>query len=231
MMRKAILGAVLLSLLTGAAYGAEPVTVAGEICGYAGGNTYTLLTAAGETVQTDLGPKGGRLLWRTPLAVTGTYEERQGIPVLVMERIDYKEVDPYGEYAAAKNRHPAAAEAAVKAESLRDPAYDHSPVVSGNPSYYVNDQKKNIDLSAYEAVTAASVGARKDGEAVYFEGRAVETIEPDTVMLFWDKANQPVAVRMNGAYAPLGQRCTIYGTVVHENGEVLVSLDQLVSIE
>lgn len=228
-MRKAILGAALLSFLGGAAYGAEPVTVAGEIYGYAGGNTYTLLTAEGETVQADLGPRGGRLIWRTPLAVTGTYEERQEGPVLVMERIDYEEVDPYKEYSGAKVRRPAAG-AAVKAESLRDPAYDHGPAVSGDPSYYVNDQK-NIDLASYAPVTAASVGEKKDGDAVYFEGRAVWTIEPDTVMLFWDRANQPITVRMNGAYAPLGQRCTIYGTVVREKENVLVSLDRLVSIE
>ena len=43
--------------------------------------------------------------------------------------------------------------------------------------------------------------------------RPIKTIEKDTLMEFWNIRNAKVNVYMNGAYVPLGQRCTIYGTV------------------
>ena len=50
---------------------------------------------------------------------------------------------------------------------------------------------------------------------------AAKGIEKDTLMEFWNIRNAKVNVYMNGAYVPLGQRCTIYGTV-REDGTILL---------
>ena len=46
-------------------------------------------------------------------------------------------------------------------------------------------------------------------------------------MEFWNIRNVKVNVYMNGAYVPLGQRCTIYGTV-REDGTI--SLERMDSV-
>lgn len=60
-----------------------------------------------------------------------------------------------------------------------------------------------------------------DGRNMVSGGVSIRTIEKDTLMEFWNIRNAKVNVYMNGAYVPLGQRCTIYGTV-REDGTILL---------
>ena len=63
-------------------------------------------------------------------------------------------------------------------------------------------------------------------------GRPIKTIVKDKEMLFWDQANKPFRVVMNGAFIPLGQRSFVYGRVVDAAGGVpRLSLDIVESIE
>lgn len=69
------------------------------------------------------------------------------------------------------------------------------------------------------------------GTKVAFKGRAIQTVVDRQVMLFWDTKGNAVNVKMNGAYCPLGQRCSIYGT--WENGDegAYINLDYMESLE
>ena len=68
------------------------------------------------------------------------------------------------------------------------------------------------------------------GQKIAFVGSAVATVKKDEVMKFWGgpKIGGHINVVMNGAYVPLGQRSTVYGTV---NDDGMISLDRLDSIE
>ena len=63
-------------------------------------------------------------------------------------------------------------------------------------------------------------------------GRPIKTIVKDKEMLFWDQANKPFRVVMNGAFIPLGQRCYLYGTVRRgEDNVTYLSLEEVESIQ
>ena len=63
-------------------------------------------------------------------------------------------------------------------------------------------------------------------------GRPIKTIVKDQEMLFWDQANKPFRVVMNGAFIPLGQRSFVYGILTgNADGVPRLSLDKVESIE
>lgn len=208
----------------------ETVTIQGEVLAYEGGTMY--LVGNDETiVRTDLGRKGGRLLRHTPFTVTGTMEADETGTYLKMESVDYADPDPLAEYASARKAEAgaAAANAAESQAAGRDAAYFHGAAASASPSYFVSGNTE-LDREAYSECSAADIPAMEAGAKVRFSGRAVRTVVPDRVMLFWDTEGTPVKVIMNGAYIPLGQRGTLYGTVQKQDEANVVVLDLVESI-
>lgn len=207
------------------------VSYQGEIAGYnEKGLPDRMKTDGGEIISLHMPERGGRLLARTPFTVTGEWEQGDKGPVLKVDGVSYADVDPYGEYAAAKEKKPASHEASVKESMERDPAFFLGPAVSNDKSYYINDRAGRKDDGAYEKRNARELDALPEGALVSVEGRAISTVKVDAVMTFWDEKNEPFTVVMNGAYAPLGQRSALYGTVHHQEGKTYLSLDKLVSI-
>lgn len=205
------------------------VTLAGEVLAYEGGTMY--LVGGGEVVmRTDLGEKGGRLLRHTPFTVTGVMEEDEKGPYLRMEKVDYSDPAPLADYRAAWTASSAAvSDTAETGDAGRDAAYDHGAASSASAAFYVSG-RADLDTSLYAESRAADLADMEEGAKVSVVGRAVRTVEEERVMLFWDAENAPVEVVMNGAYIPLGQRCTVYGTVVQRDGGPAVSLERVESV-
>lgn len=142
-------------------------------------------------------------------------------PYLKMERVDYRDPDPLAEYGAAKS---SAAAAAISAE---EGTADNTYAVSEDPNYFTSGAKA-IDKTAYTPAQAKDLAIMDEGARAAVTGRAIR--ETARGLLFWDEENAPVDTVMNGVYAPLGQRCTIYGTVHHEEGTMVLSVDRVESV-
>ncbi len=86
------------------------------------------------------------------------------------------------------------------------------------------------ERDVYVSVSLLDLGTLKAGTRVKFKVSALESVVPERVVNFWDwKAK--AKVRMNGAYAPLGQRCTVYGTVQKaEDGSSYINLERMESV-
>ena len=207
----------------------ETVTLRGEVLAYEGGTMY--LVGNDETIlRTDLGEKGGRLLRHTPFTVTGTMEADEAGTYLKMESVDYADPDPLAEYAAARKAEAAAETAASSPADGRDAAYFHGEAASASPDYFASGNME-VDRSAYPECRAAEILTMEEGAKVRFSGRAVRTVVPEQVMLFWDTEGTPIEVVMNGTYIPLGQRGTLYGTVQKRNASNVVVLDLVESVD
>lgn len=219
--------AVMTAGVAGAA--GEKAAYVGEIRGFEAENVYLLQTTAGETVRVDLGERGGRLMWRTPLALTGEMASDAKGAYVDVHTVDYADVDPYAEYYAARGvKAPSAA--SVSVDNDRDAAYYHGSADSAESGYYVKGQAENFDSSAYKEASASEIAGLSAGTKVKFVGRAIATVKTDEVMTFWDAKHAEVPVVLNGTYAPLGQRCTVYGTVEVLDGKKCVSLVRLESV-
>lgn len=205
-------------------------TVVGEIYQYEKDNMYILFTESGEKIRVDLGDRGGRLLWRTPFSVTGKYESDKNGNYLKADRIEYRDPDPFSDYEKARKVKEEVATEKISAVADRDPAYYHGSANSVLSKYYMKGDISNFHPEAYKAITAVELPNLDEGAKVTFTGRAVATLEKDHSMIFWDSTNKVIPVLMNNAYAPLGQRCMIYGTIVKSGETVYVSLTQLESV-
>lgn len=202
----------------------------GKIIAYDGGTIYIVQEEQGQTRRVDLGPKGGRLLMLTPFTVQGIQKwDKQGV-YWQAQPVQYEDPDPFSDYAAARNAAAAEAAAHEVDETERDAAFYHGSTQSIQDGYYVNQASGDIRTADYADVTGLDLTVLPEGPKVFFVGRAVQTIETDRVMLFWDAKGQKVPVVLNGAYAPLGQRCTVYGTIHHDGDQVCILLDALISV-
>lgn len=209
----------------------EPVTVRGEILAWEEGN-FCLIGHDEGILRADLGERGGRLLRHTPFTVTGTMEVDEKGPYLKMERVEYADPDPLAEYASARDAAGAAADTERVAESAsagRDAAYFHGSAVSATPAYFADGQM-TLDRAAYPECRASEILTMEPGAKARFLGRAVRTVVPEQIALFWDAEGTPIEVVMNGAYIPLGQRGTVYGTVQEQEGKKVFVLDLVESL-
>ena len=144
-----------------------------------------------------------------------------------MECVEYADPDPIAEYMTGRRTSAETAAAATETEGTRDAAYFHDAIASGG-AYYADG--KNVDTGAYAPVSAAALAEMETGTKAAVLGRAVKTAVPDEVVLFRDSGGTDIPVRLNGAYMPLGQRCTVYGTVQREEGTLILSLDRVDSV-
>lgn len=230
-----LLGLIAVSGLAGAEESAvsaaeETVTIRGEILGWEE-NNFCLISGEDGILRADLGKKGGRLLRHTPFTVTGTMESDEKGPYLKMEKVEYTDPDPLLEYASAGETASVNGEVQQETRSGgRDAAYFHGSVASDSTSHWA-DGNIEVDRTAYSECRAADILTMETGMKVCFLGRAIRTVVQDQIMLFWDAEGTAVKVVMNGAYIPLGQRGTIYGTVQKQDGENVLSLDLVESAQ
>lgn len=154
---------------------------------------------------------------------------------LAADEVIWRDFNPYEDYFNSWYKAQGKADApAIKVENDRDAAYFHPPIESENKRFLLDNPAKltEADYAAYAAVPVAEVtgGRYPVGTKVAVTGRNVATYGDDT-MTFWDRQMHEVRIRMNGAYAPLGQRGTFYGTVQKNDQGYYVSLDCMESIE
>lgn len=200
------------------------VTIHGSVHEYEGANIYKIIDENQKITRVDLGKYGGRLLIKTPFAINGNWSKDEVGELFVMKTVDYKDPDPYAEYFAALEalKHPQ--KSGLELKQIRDLAFDHENPVSDDSIIYTNNVAKLSpeELKQYSPIQLEDLSRYAAGDKVVFLGRAIETVVDREVMLFWDLKGHPINVVMNGAYAPLGQRCNLYGTLVKDSADKLV---------
>lgn len=196
-----------------------------SITGHESGTIYKVTNTEGKVLRADLGKNGGRMLSRHPFTVIGELQQDENGELIKMESVEYKDPLVMIEKAAGK---AASEQSKTEAVNARDNSYNHVLSRSHNKHYLTYNNTE--DVSGYKQVKVADVGKEQAGSKISFVGSAVSTVTDDTVMKFWGGANLGgfVNVVMNGAYIPLGQRSTVYGTV---NDDGTVSLLRFDSIE
>lgn len=205
------------------------ITMLVKIVGHERENIYKVTDAEGKELRVDLGKHGGRMLNRHPFTVTGYVVEDENGKLLKMQKVDYK--DPVVQIettsqADAKNSE----EKLLPAEAAMNAAYGHKLSKSHNKYYYTYNMADVQDKSLYQIIAVTEIAQQKPGTKIAFVANAVSTVKNDVVMRFWGgaKAGGHIDVVMNGAYVPLGQRSTVYGTL---NDDGTVSLELLESVE
>lgn len=219
-------------------YTEKPIAVQGPIRYFVTGNMYEMQADNGTRLRADFGKYSRRLLFRTPFTAIGVMRTDEKGDYLKVEKVIWRDVNPYQEYFDAQNpkRRPMDGEGNKKVVNDRDPAFFHDPIESDNKRFLQNNPKglTAADLAGYKTVMAADItGADANletGTKVALMGRNIATIKGDW-MKFWDKNMNPVTLKMNNTYCPLGQRGTFFGTVQEENGMKYVSVDCFESIE
>ena len=211
---------------------AEPeATVRAAITGYEAGTIYKLTDAEGNVIRADLGKHGGKMLNRIPFTATGTMETDEKGEYLKVKHIEY--MDPAA--AIQVNRsNPLSRQMQTrlgkKSSGERDAAYFHKGIDSTNANYYENQVTGAKERDAYAPVSLLDLDTLKAGTRVQVKASALESVVPEQVVNFWDRKAK-AKVQMNGAYAPLGQRCTVYGTVQKaEDGSSYIYLERLESV-
>ena len=187
-------------------------------------------TADGAVKRVQLGKHGGRLLKLTPFEMKGVLKTDETGEYLDVTQVDYLDPDPYGEYRETQEKL-AKAKGVASEKSLdngRDVAYSHDNITSDDPTTLMQ-HSKDVDPADYEAAAIPNLKDLEKGTKVALEGRCVRTVDKDKdIVEFWDKDLKAVNLKMNGVYVPLGQHCTILGTV-EEDGTV--SVDAMKSAE
>ena len=209
----------------------KEATVRAAITGYEAGTIYKLTDAEGNVIRADLGKHGGKMLNRIPFTATGTMETDEKGEYLKVKHIEY--MDPAA--AIQVNRsNPLSRQMQTrlgkKSSGERDAAYFHKGIDSTNANYYENQVTGAKERDAYAPVSLLDLDTLKAGTRVQVKASALESVVPEQVVNFWDRKAK-AKVQMNGAYAPLGQRCTVYGTVQKaEDGSSYIYLERLESV-
>ena len=179
-------------------------------------------------MRADLGKHGGRMLNRHPFMLIGEIKQDEKGELIEMERVEYQ--DPVVQIEKAAAKAVSEEENVLEVVDDRDIAYSHELSKSHDKHYYTYNMANVEDLSAYKQVSITDIEKEEAGTKIAFVGSAVATVTKDEVMKFWGgpKIGGHINVVMNGAYVPLGQRSTVYGTV---NNDGTISLDRLDSIE
>ena len=216
-------------------YTEKPIAVQGPIRYFVTGNEYEMQAENGTRLRANFGRYSRRLLFRTPFTAIGVMRKDDRGDFLLVEKVIWRDVNPYKEYFDAQNRtRPMDGDGNKKVVNDRDPAFFHDPIVSDNKRFLQNNPKafSPADLASYQTIEGKSFadGNLEVGTKVALMGRNIRTIKPDW-MQFWDKNMTPVTLKMNNTYCPLGQRGTFFGTVQEENGKKYVSVDYFESIE
>lgn len=197
----------------------DEITVAGGVIGYDQGNIYILGDGGDQRLRADLGKYGGRLILRTFFTATGRMTVDEDGPLLVAKSINYK--DPVANIAGDKaygwSGRPKKGGRSLK--MIRDSAFDHWPNGSQMGRYMVNHPEVAAHAGEYPRMSAAEINQAPKGTKVRIIGRAIST-RSDGNMNFWDENMDNVILKMDGAYIPLGQHCTILG--IKEDGYVQV---------
>ena len=209
----------------------KEATVRAGITGHEAGTIYKLTDAEGKIIRADLGKHGGKMLNKVPFTATGTMETDEKGEYLKVKHVEYK--DPVA--AIQVNRsNPLSKQMQTrlgkKSSGDRDAAYFHERINSSNANFYENQVTGAQPKEAYAPAGFLDLDAMKAGTRVQCKASALETVVPDKVVNFWDHKAK-VKVQMNGAYAPLGQRCTVYGTVQKAaDGSSYIYLERLESV-
>ena len=208
----------------------KEATVRAAITGHEVGHIYKLTDADGKVIRADLGKYGGKMLNKVPFTATGTMETDEKGEYLKVKHVEYK--DPLATI-QVNGRNPLANKMKVrshKSSSERDAAYFHEGIDSTNANYYENQVTGAQPKEAYAPAGFLDLDSMKAGTRVQCKASALESVVPEQVVNFWDRKAK-VKVQMNGAYAPLGQRCTVYGTVQKaEDGSSYIYLERLESV-
>ena len=216
-------------------YTEKPIAVQGPIRYFVKGNMYEMQAKNGTRLRADFGKYSRRLLFRTPFTAIGKMAKDEKGDYLKVEKVIWRDVNPYQEYFDAQNKaRPMDQAADTKVVNDRDPAFFHDAIESDNKRFLQNNPKglSYADLANYQEVDGKAFADKnlEIGTKVALMGRNIATIRPDW-MKFWDKNMTPVTLKMNNTYCPLGQRGTFFGTVQEENGVKYVSVDCFQSIE
>lgn len=217
-------------------YREKPIAVQGPVRYFVTGNMYEMQSENGTLLRANFGRYSRRLLFRTPFTAIGVMKTDEKGDYLKVEKVIWRDVNPYQEYFDARNRtgRPLPGEGNKKVVNDRDPAFFHDPIVSDNKRFLQNNPKglSLADLAAYREIDGKAFANEnfEVGTKVALMGRNIRTIKPDW-MQFWDKNMTPVTLKMNDTYCPLGQRGTFFGTVQEDNGMKYVSVDAFESIE
>ena len=198
---------------------AEDMTLRVRITGHEKGTIYKVTTPDGQELRMDVGKHGGRMLNRHYFIAKGEMKTDEKGDYYKMKKVEYK--DPVVRIQQESERKPEEIVNSAKIDTDRDVAYFHENPVSDRQNFYQNNVANVTDLSAYKKVELEDIKDTPTGTKVAVVVRPIRTIEKDTLMEFWNIRNAKVNVYMNGAYVPLGQRCTIYGTV-REDGTILL---------
>lgn len=206
----------------------QEITVQVAITGHESGNIYKVTDTEGNVLRADLGKHGGRMLNRHPFMLIGEIKQDEKGELIEMERVEYQ--DPVVQIEKAAAKAVSEEENVLEVVDDRDIAYSHELSKSHDKHYYTYNMANVEDLSAYKQVSITDIEKEEAGTKIAFVGSAVATVTKDEVMKFWGgpKIGGHINVVMNGAYVPLGQRSTVYGTV---NNDGRISLDRLDSIE
>lgn len=197
----------------------EELSLRVRITGHEKGTIYKVTTTDGQEIRMDVGKHGGRMLNRHYFTAKGEMKTDEKGDYFKMKKVDYK--DPVVRIQQESERKPEEIKNSAKIDTERDVAYFHENPVSDRQNFYQNNVANVTDLSAYKKVELEDIKDTPTGTKVAVVVRPIKTIEKDTLMEFWNIRNAKVNVYMNGAYVPLGQRCTIYGTV-REDGTILL---------
>ena len=206
----------------------QEIKVQVSITGHESGNIYKVTDAEGKVLRVDLGKHGGRMLNRHPFMIIGEIKQDETGEFIEMKRVEYK--DPVVQIEKAAAKAVAEEENVLEVVNDSDIAYSHELSKSHDKHYYTYNMANVEDLSGYKEVSITEIEKEEAGTKIAFVGSAVAMVTKDEVMKFWGgpKFGGHINVVMNGAYVPLGQRSTVYGTVKDDG---TISLDRLDSIE
>lgn len=202
----------------------QEIKVRVSITGHESGNIYKVTDAEGKVLRVDLGKHGGRMLNRHPFMIIGEIKQDEKGELIEMKRVEYQ--DPVVQIEKVAAKAAAEEENVLEVVNDRDIAYSHELSKSHDKHYYTYNMANVEDLSAYKEVSITEIEKEETGIKIAFVGSAVATVTKDEVMKLWGgpKVGGHINVVMNGAYVPLGQRSTVYGTVKDDG---TISLDSI----
>ena len=205
------------------------VMISGQITRFEAGRIWIIEQANGTKIRADLGKHGGRLWRLKEMEFTGSFVQDEKGPLFKMDKVKFQ--DPVIDERLMRKGNGNKA-AVTKVQDDRDVAFYYPNQVPTDNKTYITQNVANVgDLSAYSEITAEKMLAAEVNTKVRLIGRPIQTVVKDKEMLFWDQANKPFRVVMNGAFIPLGQRSFVYGKLISNNGVPRMSLEMVESIQ
>lgn len=205
------------------------VMISGQITRFEAGQIWIIEQANGAKIRADLGKHGGRLWRLKEMEFTGTFVQDEKGPLFKMDKVKFQDPAVDERLMRKGNGNNAAV---TKVQDDRDVAFYYPDQVPTDNKTYITQNVAGVgDLSVYREITAEQLLNAETDTKVRLIGRPIQTVIKDKEMLFWDQANKPFRVVMNGAFIPLGQRSFVYGTLINNGGVPRMSLEMVESIE